>query len=151
MMRFLRGDAFFVALIVASFWSVCVEAQALRDRVLQDVEIKDRCLVAGFSFPVQYVRHFPAESGDEVRIRIRPRVVGRINGDALFGREAVRPRKRKSIHLSEVIFEGDVMGGPYLFVRFDRPVSFRVGIGQDFRSVVVFVGEKGSDAACFPK
>ncbi len=143
--------AFFAALIVVSSGSVSTDAQSLRDRVLQDVEIKDRCIVVGFSFPVQYVRHFPPKSGDEIRIRIRPRAVGRINGDSLGGREAVRPPKRDRLHLSEVIFEGDVAGGPYLLVRFDRPVTFRVGIGHDFRSIVVFVGEKESDAECFPK
>jgi len=140
-----------VALIVAVLPTVTVVAQPLGGRVLQDVEIKDRCIVVGFSFPVQYLRHFPRSTGNEVRIFIRPRAVGRIDGDALAGREAMRPPGRQAVHLSEAIYDGDALGGPSVLLLFDRPVTFQVGIGTDFRSIVVFVGENGSDAACFPK
>jgi len=151
MTRSARWNALLAVLIVVSFWSGLADAEPLRDRILEDVEIRDQCIVIGLSFPAQYVRHFPQNSGDEVRIRLRPRISGRINGGALGGREAVRPPKRKSVHLLEVIFEGDVMGGPYLLLQFDRRVKFQIGIGRDFRSFVVLVGEKGSDAECFPK
>jgi len=136
---------------VLLFWSAPAGAEPLRDRILQDVDVRDRCIVAGFAFPIQYVRHFPATTGDELRIRIRPTIAGRLDGNALGGREAVRPPRRRSLHLSEVVYEGDVADGPYLVMRFDRRVMFRVGIGHDFRSVVVLVTENGSDASCFPK
>ena len=138
------------ALIVATLRVVAADAQPVRDRILQDVEIKDRCIVVGFSFSVQYLRHFPTRTGDEVRIFVRPRAVGRINGDALGRREAVRPPGRQAVHLSEAIYDGDSLGGPSVLLLFDRPVTFRVGMGTDFRSIVVLVGENGSDAACFP-
>lgn len=151
MERFFPWHAWFAALTVLLSCLVPAGAEPLRDRVLQDVDVRDRCVVAGFAFPIQYVRHFPAHRGDELRIRIRPRLAGRIEADALGGREAVRPPRRRSLHLSEVIYEGDVADGPYLIIRFSRPVSFRVGVGHDFRSIVVLVADKGSDAACFPK
>jgi hypothetical protein len=151
MKRLFCSHAWLAALIVVLPWSVCADAEPLRDRVLQDVDVRDRCVVAGFAFPIQYVRHFPADRGDELRIRIRPRLAGRIEADALGGREAVRPPRRRSLHLSEVVYEGDVADGPYLIMRFSRPVSFRVGVGHDFRSIVVLVADKGSDAACFPE
>ena len=126
-------------------------AQASGGRALQEVAIEDQCIVVGFSFPVQYVRHFPADTGDEIRIRVRPRLIGRSGSDSLFGRETARPPKRHRVHLSDVVFEGDGAGGPHLLVRFDQTVNFRVSVGSDFRSIVVFVGEKGADAKCFPK
>lgn len=151
MTRPFRRIALLVALIAISPWPGPSEAQALRDRILQDVEINDQCILVGFSFPIQYIRHFPSDSGDEIRIRIRPRLVGRINGNALSGRETVRPPNRQSLGLSEVTFEGDVVGGPYLLVQFDRQVNFKVSVGTDFRSLVILVDEKGAKAECFPE
>lgn len=139
-----------VLAVLASGYGPTV-AQAFGGRALQEVAIEDRCIVVGFSFPVQYVRHFPAGAGDEIRILVRPRLIGRSGGDSPFGRETSRPPKRHRIHLSEVVFEGDGAGGPHLLVRFDQTVNFQVSVGNDFRSIVVFVGERGAEAKCFPK
>lgn len=150
MTRYTRCTAVFLAFVI-SMGSNPTNAQPLRDRILEDVGIEDRCIVVGFAFPVQYVRHFPEKSGDEIRIRIRPQIIGRTDPEALAGREAVRPPQRIRLHLSEVIFEGDVVGGPYLVIRFDRNVTFRVGVGRDFRSIIILVREEGPDAQCFQK
>lgn len=149
MTRFAFRIVLSVVLFSGLFGALDGDAQPLRDRVLEDVEINGRCIVVGFSFPIQYVRHFPPESGDTIRIRIRPNVIGRNTDRALTRREAVRPPFRSLLHLSEVIYEGDVLDGPYLVVNFDRKVRFHVTLGRDFRSIVIAVGETPDDKVCF--
>ncbi len=143
--------AWSVVLVLGLFGAADSDAQPLRDRVLQDVEISGQCIVVGFSYPVQYVRHFPPRSGGEIQIRFRPSALGWINSDALFGRETVHLPSRGRVHLSEVSYEGDSVGGPYLVVDFDRKVNFRVGTGGDFRSIVITVGEAPGDTPCIPQ
>ena len=126
--------------------------QPLRDRVLDDVSISGRCLRVTFSFPLQYLRHFPFDSGSTLRIRFRVSpAAGRIDGDALFNREVARPPGRRALHIVDVTFEGDVAGGPYLTITFDRDVHFKVAQGSDFRSFIVAVQEDGTVPPCFPK
>ena len=75
-----------VATVLAVGWGAAVAtAQPLAGRILDDVAVSGRCLTVTFSFPLQYVRHFPFKSG-------------RVDGDALFGREVARPPGREALH-----------------------------------------------------
>ncbi len=97
----------------------------------------------GFTLPIRYVRHFPPDKGDELRIKLDPIAVSPVDQPALGMRESLRPVPSGNASLIEVIFEGDMEGGPFLTLDFSRAVSFAVRQGTDFRSLVVAVSAAG--------
>ena len=119
-----------------------VIAQPVRHKLLDTLDIA--AVEDGFSMlvrltvPVRYVWHFPYDSGAELRIKIRPFDVGADNRDALFKRETLVPHGNDDIALEEVVYEGDIEGGPYLTLFFSRGVKFRVEQGSDSRSIFVY-------------
>lgn len=145
--------------LIGFFWIPLLHAlstaQPVRDRVLADVKIveKTECAVIhiGLNFPVRYLKHFPLASGDELRIRLVPIAISPDDREALFKRESVRPGPSDLAQLSEVVFEGDVAGGPYLTLLFRHPVQYRVSQGSDFRSILVAVSLPESSAPCEPE
>ena len=118
-------------------------SQPVRDRILQDVVVtpgEDAAQVTVlFSDVFRYVTHFPHESSDELRIRLEPVRVAMSDFTAVFQREAVRPLDAADADLEEVLYEGDIPGGPYLTLFFARPVTYEVKPGADFRSLTVLV------------
>jgi hypothetical protein len=118
-----------------------VAAQPVRDRLLDTLEIAAAddgfSVLVRMTVPVRYVRHFPYDSGAELRIRIRPFDVGSADREALFRRETLVPHGDDDNALAEVVYEGDIEGGPYLTLTFSRCVEFRVGQGRDSRSILV--------------
>ena len=118
-------------------------APPVRDKVLEDVEItkSDGNLIVEvyFSFPLRYRSHFPQDSGKELRIRLQPVRVPVSDLDAVFQRESVTPPYADAVALDEVIYEGDIDGGPYLTVRFLQTASYQVVPGADYRSMRIVV------------
>jgi len=131
-------------------------AQPTREKVLQDLHVEGEgpCAIlhVGFSFPVRYQRHFPLDHGKELRIQLKPIAVAKSDRDAVPTREAISARRFDDrIPLLEVIYEGDVEGGPYLTFFFSREVSFKVGQGRDFRSMRVALPGPDATGDCSPE
>jgi len=131
-------------------------AQPAREKILQDLHVEGEgpCAIlhVGFSFPVRYQRHFPLEHGKELRIQLKPIAVAKSDRDALPTREAISARRFDDrVPLLEVIYEGDVEGGPYLTFFFSREVTFKVGQGRDFRSMRVALPGPDSTGDCSPE
>jgi hypothetical protein len=85
----------------------------------------------------RYIRHFPYDSGEELRIKITLFDVSHDNREAFFGRETLVPFDDNDLPLEEVVYEGDIEGGPYLTLFFSSRVNFEVRQGTDSRSIVV--------------
>ena len=118
-------------------------APPVRDKVLQEVELVQHdgeiVIEVLFSFPMRYRSHFPADKGGELRIRMFPVRVPSSDLDAVPRRESVIPEYAGAGSVDEVIYEGDIEGGPYLTIRFLRPVRYQVIPGSDYRSIRVIV------------
>lgn len=127
-------------------------AQPIRDKILTYLSVGGNieCTVirVGFSFPVRYVRHFPPEVGDELRIQLKPIAIGRVEQEGLFRRESLRPPEAEGAVLVEATYEGDIVGGPFLTLNFRNSVSYKVAQGSDYRSLIVSVIAPGAEAAC---
>ena len=108
-----------------------------------DVTITEEagCAVIRVAFPfrVRYVKHFPYVSGDDLRIQFEPLTVSPADREAVFRRRSVRPPRSQIASLAEVVYEGDVAGGPFLTLFFARPRMFSVKQGADFRSLIIVV------------
>ncbi len=150
-------DALIALLLITMFVALLapgLKSQPVRDRILGDVEITDdgECvdIQVAFNFPVQYVKHFPFETGGEVRTQLLPILISPIDKKALFKRESVRPPVDNLAGLSDIIYEGDMEGGPFLALMFQTPVAFKVKQGSDYRSLTVIVSlETENPLSCF--
>lgn len=120
-----------------------LRAQPVRDRILDEVYVtldSGRPTVhVSLTFPFRYLSHFPQHSGDELRIRLKPVRVPISDQDALFGREGIRPDRADMVGLMEVLYEGDIAGGPYITFFFNGPVAYEVVPGTDYRHLTVTV------------
>ncbi len=127
-------------------------AQRAGDRVLEDVDIHHAAgcnqIRVGFRIPVRYVKHFPFEVGDEVRIQFEAIAFNPVDSEELLQRESIRAVEDNPADLVDVVYEGDIVGGPYLSLRFSHPMVFEVGQGADFRSISLAVRDSGSSLPC---
>ena len=119
-------------------------------RLLDDVRISEgaQCskIAIALTLPIQYIRHFPVDQGDELRIELRPLRVGRSDVDAIFKRESFVYQQTKTLPLNEILYEPDFPeGGPFLTLTFDEVVSYRVKPGIDHRSLNIFIGNPGQN------
>lgn len=111
--------------------------------VVDDLEVEQSggcsTITVTFNFPVQYKKHFPYESGEDLMIKLDAIMTGTEETEALYTRENVLLPPGDIGELLDVSYEGNVDGGPYLSLIFRRAVKFTVLEGKDFRSIVVKV------------
>jgi hypothetical protein len=134
--------------------SSVVSAQPTTERVLTDARLLqgNDCtyIQIEFNFPVQYINHFPPNAGDELRIQINP-IIGNVRDrDALLLREALTPPRSDDLGLLNIIYDGELSSGPVLMLQFRRPLSYSVGQGHDFRSVLVGIPGPDRTTPCLP-
>ena len=132
-------------IIGIALFTQLVESEPVRKKILDTLDVHRgeavTTLRIGLTTRVRYDRHFPYETGPELRIKITPFDVSRDNADALLNREALVPHGHEDLPLYEVVYEGDIEGGPYLTLFFSRCVDFWVEQGRDSRSIVVYIDE----------
>lgn len=92
-----------------------------------------------FSIPMRYTSHFPEEAGDQIRIRVTPFALSNDDQAAVSSREAVRPPYDVEIPATDISYDGTSLEGPVLLVEFRRPLTYSVGQGSDFRSILIGV------------
>jgi hypothetical protein len=126
-----------------------IQAEPARDRVIASallkIEGQNTLLEVHLTFPFRYLSHFPQETGEELRIRIQPVSVPSSDLNAAFRREGIAPPDADIAAIDEVIYEGDSAGGPWITVRFNQPVRYRVIPGSDYRSVTIAILELRQD------
>lgn len=126
--------------------SPALRAQPVRDRVLEEIRITEAPAVhIGFAFPVRFAWSFPHEADDVFLIRIVPVDAAPEDATATIEREAVLPPATDRVPLTEVAYDGETEGGPFLTLRFSRPVEIQVRPGKDFRSLDITVSPAPDD------
>jgi hypothetical protein len=138
-----RSIVFFAALTIAFWFAVPLDAEPVRNRILNDVNYTVEAGVitidVEFSFPVRYLRHFPQDSGDTLQVRLGILGVSDVDRVLLLSRESARIPHELSLPILDLSYEGDLPGGPYLTIRFTEPMQFSVQQGVDFRSLTIKV------------
>lgn len=115
-------------------------AQPVEREVLDyvDVERSEQTVAVRihFRFPVNYVRHFPYESGDTLLIHVTTTAF-EARDETSAAREALRPPDDPDVPLTDIVYDARTLWSPYLMLHFSRRVDFRVRPGDDARSIVV--------------
>jgi len=149
----------FLMFVLFGAWLLLVVPATPATRlVIDDVEVigsaegADDCalVTVRFSFPVRYKRHFPYGSGNDLRVQLSSIVSSAEEAEAMLTRETIVPASGEAALLTEIDFEGNIQGGPYLSLFFSRPVKFDVRQGADFRSIEFAVSEEG-EPDCLPE
>ncbi len=133
--------AIFLALI--SLNATEIFAQPVKNTILDFLEIKktkDQVLIQiGFTFPIRYIRHYPQNKGDQLRIQIKPIIINPNESKDLFIRESIPPQSAKWGDLADVVYEGSDIEGRYLALYFKKTMIFEVTQGNDYRSINVHI------------
>jgi hypothetical protein len=124
--------------------------QRIVDEILIDESENCALVTVKFNFPAQYVRHFPTKSGEELHIKLSLLTAKPTNKNALLARESITPPPNDIAALSNVSYEGNRIGGPFLILYFTDTVAFKVEQGSDFRSLNITVNRSESSAPCLP-
>ena len=131
-----------------------VSSEPVRKKILDQLDVREGEEVTtvhiSLTSPVRYIRHFPYESGEELRIKINLFDVSRDNRQAFFSRETLVPFSTEDLPLDELVYEGDIESGPYLTLFFSRRVDFWVQQGTDSRSIVVYINKSASETSTQP-
>jgi hypothetical protein len=122
-----------------------VVSEPVRKKILDSLDVQETDALTtvriSLTTRVRYDSHFPYESGKELRIRITPFGISADDLNALYKRETLVPFDQEDLPLEEVVYEGDIEGGPYITLFFSRCVDFWVEQGRDSRSIVVYLDE----------
>lgn len=119
--------------------------QPVGDLVLNDLRVSDKegylTLEVSFTCTIRYITHFPQESGKELRIKIAPSSLCSKDIDNVGGvsNESVRPNAPANQRVTEIAYEGDLDGGPFLVFYFKNTEYYEVITGPDSRSVTVVI------------
>ena len=131
-----------------------VSSEPVRKKILDQLDVREgeevTTIHISLTSPVRYIRHYPYESGEELRIKISLFDVSRDNRQAFFSRETLAPFNTEDLPLDEVVYEGDIENGPYLTLFFSRRVDFDVQQGTDSRSIVVYINKSASEISAQP-
>jgi hypothetical protein len=139
----IRMKSMLISMLLFLFCS-SVLAQPAGNRAIEDAyvdQIGDCSRVTiDFVFPVQYLSHFPKETGKELQVSLRPLAVGGSNVAALVFNESIRIVDDLSVDLSRFEYIGDRFpSDPYLWLVSPDEFNFRIEQGSDFRSLVLFI------------
>ena len=89
-MKKILALAGFIVLLAAVLWGSTLYSQPVRDRILDTIDVQhtgDGTVIRiGLTVPVRYIRHYPYESGNELRIKVLPFDVRSDDRDALHRR-----------------------------------------------------------------
>jgi len=143
----------FLCLAVSAVLYCPGKAASREFRIFDEVWLVERqeCkfIEVRFNIPMRYIKHFPFEGGDDLRIQLEPLAISPAEKEALFRREYPGSIPAEVGAIADVVFEGDIDGGPFLSLYFHEPRSFKVGQGQDFRSLVISIAAP-ADSPCDP-
>lgn len=148
----------FVVPTAAFFWIAIFACSVARaeEAILQGIQITEKettlDLQVDFSVSLQYMRHFPPNSGEILQIQMQVSEAERskeekaaeaVAPDAAAQktakRETMLPPSSDDAPLINVTYEGEVPGGPFLTLRFKFPVDYVVAEGPGGKSIIVSV------------
>ncbi|HEY5602498.1 MAG TPA: hypothetical protein VIM41_05270 [Gammaproteobacteria bacterium] len=91
----------------------------------------------GFANPVRYLGHFPDEYSDVLQIKMRAIGFADFNENMSLMDQFIVAVDGQEKFIEDVRYEGDVPGGPFIVVRFTKPMSYRVTASNGLKGLIV--------------
>ena len=140
----LRDAVKLVPLVLSVLAAIPYHSVMASQVVLQDIKIaakgKDTDIDIDLGVPLEYVKHFPQSFGEIIQIQLKlgPEQDREIHKEVRQGSDLQPPAGRDPL-LIYVTYEEGVPGGPYLTLRFVKPVRFRVEAQKNLTTLSVAV------------
>ena len=101
------------------------------DRTLVDGAVlireeEGKILHLEFSAPTRIVESFPETVGEIVQIKLRAIALDEFTENLSLLEEFVGVEEGKELHMTHMRYEGNVPGGPFIIMKFDKPVKWIV-------------------------
>ncbi len=130
----------FLAAYALGVVSFDVERKLVDDVVLVR-EAEQKFLQLEFSAPVRLVGTYPESSGDILQIKLSVIAIGQFAENLSLLEQFVGIEEGKEIHMTHMQYEGDVPGGPFLVMKFDRPMHWIISEGDSLQSLSIVIKE----------
>lgn len=90
-----------------------------------------------FNNSVRYLGHFPNEESDIVQVKLRAIGFSEFPENISLLDQFVQPAIIEEKFLRDVRYEGDVPGGPFIVVRFSKPMKFSVSESNGLKGLII--------------
>lgn len=125
--------AVFVIILMLGFgmgvFSFNPERELIEDAVLIREE-DNKSIQIEFSAPVRIVGNYPESSGDIVQIRLGVIAMGDFDENLSILEKYVGIEEGKEVHVTHMRYEGNVPGGPFIVMKFSKPVHWVITEGD---------------------
>lgn len=113
--------------------------RALIDDVVLVREEGSKALQIDFSAPTRIVGSFPESSGDIVQIKLSVIAFGRFDENLSLLEKFVGFEEGKELHLTDMYYEGNVPGGPFIVMKFSKPMQWDLIEGDGLLGMSIVV------------
>lgn len=111
----------------------------LVDDVVLVREAEQKFLQLAFSAPVRLVGKYPESQGEILQVKLRVIALGDFDENLSLLEPFVGIEEGKEIHMTQMYYEGDVPGGPFLVMKFDRPVQWEISEGDGLLGMNIII------------
>lgn len=129
-----------MALITAGFIYISVFGEKPETLIAEVVLTKDkemRNLQVDFASPVRYVGHFPDNEGEMLQIKLRAISFHDFSENFSLIDTFLQTNVARDSHITDIRYEGNVPGGPFLIIKFTQPVSYQVNEGDGLKAMLI--------------
>jgi len=113
------------------------QADGLVSDIVINRDNKGGHLDINFTNPVRYVGHYPPNEGDVLQVKLRPVAFGEFKENVSIADKLPTSSKALDYNIEDIIYEGKVPGGPFIVVRFSKPMRFEIKEGDGLKSLLV--------------
>ena len=111
------------------------------EKLIADVTLtsngKNKNLAFDFTTPIRYLGHFPESYGEVLQIRFRSISFSGFEQNYSILNDIIKAGSTAEQLIDDVRYEGDVPGGPFVIVRFTKPVEYEIHEGEGLRSLSI--------------
>jgi len=90
-----------------------------------------------FANPVRYLEHFPQDNSDVLQVKLRAIGFSDFTENLSLMDQFIPAGESQEKFLEDVRYEGNVPGGPFIVVRFTKPMKFRVTESNGLKGLII--------------
>jgi len=114
-------------------------------KLVEDVvlvrEAEQKFLQLEFSAPARLAGVYPERSGDILQVKLRVIAFGRFAENLSLLEQFVGVEEAREVYMMDMHYEGDVPGGPFLVMKFNRPVQWEISEGDGLLGMNIVIKE----------
>lgn len=90
-----------------------------------------------FAGPVRHLGHFPENEGSIIQIKLRAISFHEFNENYSVIEKFVQTGRVVDYFIEDIRYEGNVPGGPFVIVRFTKPMEYVVNEGDGLKGLLI--------------